>query len=143
MAYTVPTAANLIARYPDFTDVEEATITYWITDAQRFVTEAWMEVDYAPGMMALAAHNMALSGYGVAAEAISGMPAGVKSFKSGQFSAEFTEEQANARASGSFASTRYGLEYQSLLRRNFGGPIVSNSGTVPYSPFYHYVDGEA
>lgn len=143
MVYTVATAADLKVRYPDFADVEDATVTYWITDAQRFVTEAWMEVDYAPGMMALAAHNMARAGYGVAAETVSGIPAGVTRFKSGQFEANFSEEQANARASGSYASTRYGLEYQQLLRRNFGGPIVSNTGTVPYSPFQHFVDGGA
>lgn len=142
MAYTVPTAAELKVRYPDFAAVDDEVIEYWITDAQRSVDETWMEGDYAPALMALAAHNMSLAGYGVAAAATSTLPAGVTRFKSGSFEANFTEQQANARASGALSSTRYGLEYQNLLRRNFGGPLVSATGTVPYD-LYRYPQGEA
>lgn len=144
MAYTVPAAADLKARYTDFADVADATVDYWITDAQRFVTEAWMEVDYSVGLMAHAAHSMALGGLGVAAAAASGIPAGVTRFKSGSFEANFSEQQANASAAGDYSSTRYGMEFKRLVRRNVGsGPIVSSTGSLPYNPLQHFVDGGA
>lgn len=144
MAFTVPTAAELKARYPAFAAVEDETVEYWTTDAQRFVTEAWTETDYSVALMALAAHNMALAGYGTEAAATSGIPAGVRRFKSGSFEAEFTEQQANAAASGDLSSTRYGQEYLGLLRRNRAGPRVTPTGTLPADTvFTHYVDGGA
>ena len=143
MAYTVPTADDLQIRYTPFAAVADATVDYWITDAQRFVTTDWTETDYAPALMALAAHNMTLAGLGTSAAATAGIPAGVKSFKSGQFSAEFTEQQANASASGSLESTRYGQEYLALLRRNRAGPRVTPTGAVPYPYPMHFVDGGA
>jgi hypothetical protein len=39
---------------------------------------------------------------------------------------------------GDFTATRYGQEYRMLLRRNRGGPLVTDSGvppTVGYPPF--------
>lgn len=143
MAYTVPTASDLKARYPAFATVENDTISYWITDAQRYVTEAWNETDYPVALMALAAHNLALAGYGSEAAATSGIPAGVKRFKSGSFEAEFTEQQANASAGGSLDATRYGQEFKRLLRRNRGGPRITNTGTLPIGVGQQYVDGEA
>jgi hypothetical protein len=143
MAYDVPTADELQVRYTAFADVDDAVVTYWITDAQRFVTEAWTETDYAVALMAMAAHNMALAGLGTQAAVTSGIPAGVRRFKSGSFEAEFTEQHANAAASGDLSSTRYGQEYALLLRRNRGGPRVTPTGTVPYPYPFHYVDGEA
>lgn len=143
MAYTVPSADDLQIRYPAFAAVDDTVVEYWIEDAQRFVTEAWTETDYGPALMALAAHNLALAGYGTQAAAVSGIPAGVKSFKSGQFAAEFTEQQANAAASGSLDSTRYGQEYATLLRRNRGGPHVTPTGSVPYGWPGRFVDGGA
>jgi hypothetical protein len=142
MAYVVPDAAALKARYPAFADVADDTVTYWITDAQRSVDESWTETDYAVALMALAAHNMALAGYGTEVLPVSEIPAGVTRIKSGQFEANFTEQQANARASGSLESTRYGQEYRQLLYRNRGGPMVSNTGTLP-PPYGHFVDGGA
>lgn len=139
--YAKPSAAHLIMRYPVFAAVPIGTIRMWLTDAERSVDSSWIEGDYAAALMALAAHNMALAGYGTEAAAVSGIPSGVKSFKSGQFSAEFTEQQANARASGALSSTRYGLEYQQLLRRNKGGPLVMATGTLPYDP-YRYPHGQ-
>lgn len=143
MAYTVPTADELQTRYPAFADVLDATVTYWITDAQRSVDETWFEADYAPALMALAAHNMTLAGMGADAATFSGIPAGISRLKTGAFEALFTDDAANARASGSFASTRYGQEYLAMLRRNKAGPRTSPTGALPYSPYYRYPHGEA
>lgn len=141
--YAKPGPAHLRMRYPAFASVDSGTIQYWLTDAERSVGTNWMEGDYAAGLMALAAHNMMLAGYGTAATVVAAIPTGVTSFKSGSFSATFTEQQANARATGDLSSTIYGQEYKNLLRRNVGGPIVGPTGAVAYDPYIRYPQGEA
>jgi hypothetical protein len=110
--YAKPVAAHLLQRYPAFASVDAGTVQYWLTDAERYVTDAWGEGDYAAGLMALAAHNMTLAGYG--------------SLELG-----FTDAAANARMAGGYGSTRYGAEYQALLRANRGGPLVAPTGVAP------------
>lgn len=114
MAYTVPTAADLKARYPAFATVADATINVWIEDAQRIVTPSWAEGDYRPGIMALAAHNMAEQGIATGGQSL----AGVTSFKSSQFSVTLSDQAASATGYG---STIYGREFRTMLARNVGG----------------------
>lgn len=129
MPYTVPTASDLQTRYPAFAAVADATVDYWIADAQRVVATSWAEADYAPGLMALAAHNMALQGLGSAGGAI---PAGVTRFKSGSMEVAFSDAAASAQASGGLGATRYGIEFRTMLRRNSGGiGIVRGSTALP------------
>jgi hypothetical protein len=139
--YAKPRPDHLKARYPAFADVPTATIQYWLTDAERFVDDSWTEGDYAAGLMAMAAHNMALAGLGTEAAATADLPAGVTSFKSGALSVQFSEDAANDRTTGSLSSTRYGAEFAMLRRRNRAGPRVTATGTVPYVS-QRYVDGE-
>lgn len=120
MAYIAPTPADLKTRYPAFAAVADQTVQYWLTDAQRFVDTSWREVDYAPALMAAAAHWMARAGLGVGPAA--GIPAGVTSFRSGSFSVQIAEGAASASAAGGWASTIYGQEYRGMLYRNKGGP---------------------
>ena len=141
--YAKPLPPHLKARYAAFAAVDAGTIQYWLTDAERFVTTAWIEGDYAAGLMALAAHNMALAGYGTDAAALAGVPAGVTRMKSGSLELGFTEAAANARATGSLESTRYGLEYQALLKANRGGPLIQPSGVVPFDIGMRFPQGEA
>lgn len=129
--YTKPLPPHLRARYPAFANVDAGTIQFWLTDAERYVTNAWTEGDYAAGLMALAAHNMALAGYGTDAAALTGIPAGITRMKSGSFELGFTDSAANARATGALDSTRYGAEYQALLARNRGGPYITPTGMPP------------
>lgn len=143
MAYDLPTAAELKLRYPAFAAVADDTVTYWIEDATRSVDTSWSEGDYAPALMSLAAHNMALTGLGAEASALASLPAGVTRIKSASFEAAFTDAAANARASGSFDATRYGQEYLLLLRRNKAGPLVSNTGAAPIDTFIRYPQGQA
>lgn len=139
--YAKPAPGHLTVRYPAFADVPASTIQFWLTDAERSVDSSWMEGDYAAGLMALAAHNMALAGLGSDVAATASIPAGVSRFKSGSFEAAFTDAAANARSSGSLDATRYGMEFKNLLRRNRGGPLVTSTGTVPYDPT-RYPQGE-
>jgi hypothetical protein len=129
--YAKPLPPHLKMRYPAFASIEAGTIQYWLTDAERYVTTAWTEGDYAAGLMALAAHNMALAGYGTEATAVAAIPIGVSRFKSGTLDVTLTEAATNARASGDLSSTRYGIEYRALLARNRGGPLVAPTGITP------------
>lgn len=127
--YAKPTAAHLIARYPDFAAVPVATIRAWLTDAERSVDTSWIEGDYAAALMALAAHNMALAGIGAAGAAQ--IPAGVTRFRSGQMDVAISEAAANAAAAGGTSATRYGQEFERLRYRSFGGPrVVSTAGSA-------------
>lgn len=129
--YAKPLPGHLIARYPAFTAVPVSTIRVWLSDAERFVDTSWAEGDYAAALMSLAAHNMALAGIGTGNASLAGVPVGITRMKSGSFELGFTDAAANARMSGTFAATRYGQEYQTLLRRNRGGPFVSPTGVLP------------
>jgi len=131
IGYAKPLPPHLKARYPAFAAIDAGTIQYWLTDAERCVTEAWLEGDYAAGLMALAAHNMTLAGLGTDASSLAGVPSGITRMKSGSFELGLTDAAANARMTGSLDSSRYGQEYMALLRRNRGGPFVAPTGALP------------
>jgi len=128
MAYTAPTPANLKLRYPDFAAIADAVIQYWIDDSTRGVDESWIEADYQPARLALAAHNMSRNGIGSGSNAQ--IPAGVTNFRSGSFAVSFTDSAAAQQAAGGYASTRYGQEYLEMLARNKGGPRVMGGGAI-------------
>lgn len=118
-----PLVAEFLMRYPAFASVGVAQITYWLKDAETTVTDSWIEADISPARMALAAHNLALSGYGTAGGAVGNLAQmGVTSFKSASMSVNFAEAVVSASAGGGYASTRYGKDFQIYLRRNKGGP---------------------
>lgn len=124
MAYTAPTPATLKLRYPAFAAVDDAVTQYWLTDAERFVDQTWPEGDYAPALMALAAHHMTLAGLGAATGA-SAIPAGVTRFRSGAMDVTIADAVAAKQATGGYQATRYGQEFVQMQRRNFGGPRVA------------------
>jgi hypothetical protein len=129
MAYTAPAPADLKIRYPAFAAVDDATVQYWLTDGERFVDTSWIEGDYAPALMAVAAHNMARGGLGASSSA--SIPAGVTRFKSGAIDVTISESAAAAQSRGGYASTIYGIEFLALQRRSFSGPHVIAAGTLP------------
>lgn len=132
--YVKPLPQHLLLRYPAFAEVPIATIQYWLTDAERAVDRSWTEGDYAAGLMALAAHNMAASGLGTNT-ATASLPAGLTKLKSASVELAFDEETVKAKAKGGYDSTRYGIEFKRLLRLNVGGPQIVPSGTVPVDPY--------
>ena len=129
LTITASANANVAAlrmRYPAFAAVPSATIDYWLTNAGRFVDASWSDADYAPALIAAAAHHMAMNGLGGEAA----LPQGVTSFKSGTFSA--TVEASQAAATG-WKATRFGQDYLALLRRNKGGArVISVGREVPF-----------
>lgn len=134
--YAKPAPAHVVMKYPAFASVDAQTVQFWLTDAERYVTSAWSEGDYAAGLMALAAHNMDLAGLGADNSVFGNLPAGVSRIRSGSFDAAFTEQAANARLNGGYAATIYGQEYAALLARNRGGPLVAPSGVIPCGTAY-------
>ncbi len=140
MGYAEPTPADLKARYPAFATVEDATITYWLTDAHRFVDQSWMQGDYGPALIAHAAYDMVRVGVpGISGGDLSGFTAaGVTSFKSGTFQAQFSDEAVKVAIAGGLDSNIYGLEYCELLVRNKSGPRVTLPGHVPWCGLYGY-----
>lgn len=134
VGFTAPLPGHLVARYPAFSSVPFATIAFWLTDAQRFVTTAWRAKDYPVGLMALAAHNMAVAGLASNGPGVD-VPAGVTDFRMGPLNISLTQQAANAKLAGDFTSTRYGVEYMTLLKANVGGPLVAPSGVPPYGVY--------
>lgn len=118
-------------RYPEFAAVSDETVEYWLTDAELIVTDSWIPADHDPAIMALAAHNMALGGLGSASPV--GSLKGVTSFKSGTFSASFSDAAANQSVNGGYNATRYGQQFYIYLRRNRGGPRVTSPGCAPFN----------
>ncbi|WP_165799461.1 DUF4054 domain-containing protein [Sphingomonas oleivorans] len=128
MAYAKPLPADLRLRYPAFAAVEEATIQYWLTDAERFVDESWAERDYAPALIARAAHGMAEGGLEAGGASI---PAGVSRFRSGAMDLSFADAAAAQAAAGGYKATRYGRDFLALLARNKGGARMTGGGAMP------------
>ena len=130
MAYDLPTPTLLKQRYPAFAAVDDGTIQYWLTDAERFVDTTWMESDYAPALMAYAAHSMTEQGVAGIASGGAGVPAGVTSFKSASVSINFAEAAVTQQVEGGLSADRYGREYLALLHRNKAGPRVVGGGVA-------------
>lgn len=139
MAYTVPSAATLKARFPRFAAVDDATVDALIVEAQRNVDESWTEGDYPMGLMLMAAHLMTLEGLGTGTEAeIASEGVGdYRSIRSGSLSLE-RFDNGGASASGLLGSTSYGRRFKALAAQNVGGPRVSPTGSVPQVGWPHY-----
>jgi hypothetical protein len=135
MAYTVPTAAALKARYPEFGAVSDDLVTLVITEAAGTVTTAWLERDYAPAIMLLAAHLMIAEGAVERADpngdgtSTMTMTGAVKSFRVGEVQTTYAGAGGGAGGQGmsadALASTYYGSRFLALRRANFSGPLVA------------------
>lgn len=131
MPYTLPTSADLKIRFPAFAAVPDVTVEYWLTDARVTVLDTWIENDRAPAEMALAAHNMAMNGLGVAGGAVGDLAAmGVTDFKSASMSVSFDASRIQAMGSGGYTSTRYRFIFRTYLRRNTG-PFLAGCIDIP------------
>jgi hypothetical protein len=132
MAYDIPTAADLIARYPAFADVPVATIDTHIADAStQGVDTSWAEADYAPAIAAFAAHRMALLSIGDHGEVVGFARAGLTRIRSGNFDASFSERAVGRASGGELSATPYGRAYKSLLQKNKGGPRIVGRPLTP------------
>ena len=137
----LPTPANLKARYPEFTPVEDSRIALFIQEAFSQVSDKWRVVDQPVAILALAAHHMSLEGEPSASATVVGTPAGTN-LTDGKFLkvlqvgdtknewAESTAKSASANMSATAAqaelrSTAYGAKFLRLRRQNFAGLRVT------------------
>jgi hypothetical protein len=121
------TPADLKMRYPAFGNVADDRIQYWLTDADRFVTDAW-GTDADPARLAYAAHKLVLSkAPGISDDsdlAVLGIPTGVTKFKSASMDVQISEAAANRSLASGWDATTYGEEFAVMLARNTGGPML-------------------
>ena len=120
MPYSVPTATDLKARFPIFATVADATVTACIADASRFVDTSWLEADYQPAIMFLAAHYLVTEGATGANPAAAGPITGERL---GDASVNYAAPSASAQVSD-YANTVYGKRFLALLRVNQPGVLV-------------------
>jgi hypothetical protein len=139
MAFTPPTPADLIQRWPQFAAVDAGTIQFWLTDATDDFPQdtAWpIATDLPKALIALAAHHMMVAGVaGIGdGEMAALLAAGVTDFQSGGrqgFRASFSPDAIKQALSGSYANTKPGQYFLELRRRNIAGPRVTAPGAVP------------
>ena len=135
MPYTVPSALDLKARYPEFAPVDNALIGAVINEAAAQVSTRWLERDFVPAIINLAAHTLASEGEPSRTrnDGVVVVERGpIKSETVGAITTTYasTDDNASQSASGvapnQLADTVYGRRYLMLLRKNFAGVVVVN-----------------
>ena len=140
MAYIEATPALLRAAFPAFADetaIPDATVQYWIEQAQRSVDASWLEDDRQMGEMLLAAHEMTLNGLGSGGEAEAAAEGlgEYRSIRSGSLSLE-RFDRGSGSAQGEIGSTSYGRRWLALAKRNRGGARLTPTGVLPSYPLF-------
>lgn len=125
MPYTIPTAAELKARYPAFASVADAYVDAIILEASGRVDSTWREADYQPAIMALAGHTMTVEGVG---DDVSAQLKGFKRLKVGPL--ELERDLSLGKITSDLQTTVYGQRYLTLLRLNKPGVAVAKAGEV-------------
>lgn len=124
MPYTVPTTEQFRTKFPTFAGVADATINAAIQEASASVDLSWIEADYQPAILYLAAHILTVDGslYGNIGSIGGVIGAGlVSEAKVGDVQVKLGAAGGGAGGGGyssGYASTPYGLRYRDLLKRN-------------------------
>lgn len=122
MAYVAPTAAEMKARFPVLSALENATIEAFVSEASRQVDESWVEADYKTAIQYLAAHMMVAEGLvnsdGVAA--VVGTTGPVKSESLGDASLTYSDRGGSGLSGdeAELSTTPYGQRFAELRRKN-------------------------
>lgn len=140
MAYTEPDATIFKMRYPPFAAVDDAVITWWLAYVVgQNVDQGWSPANGPEGQMSAAAHRMVKAGITIAGSDVGGFAAaGVTDFKSGTFSARFSDDAVKQALSTEWSSTPYGADYLAALEKEKGGPRITAPGHVPCSYGYPF-----
>jgi hypothetical protein len=120
LAYVVPTAAILKARFPAFAAVDDAVVTSAIAEGTGRVDTTWPEADYQIAIMLFAAHTMTLDGLGTSTEA---QLLGFTTLKISSLELQRSAGSKETGALGSLESTSYGVRFKQLVRKNFPGIV--------------------
>lgn len=126
MAYVQPTPASFKARFPNFSEVDNAYIQLLLDDAILRFGDGWYERDRALAQMLWVAHVLASEGLGDGAGGGSGGGATtgpVKRRKVGDVEVEFAGMSASSSGGGALGDylggTMYGRQLLLLMRLNF------------------------
>jgi len=128
MPFTLPTSDQFFARFPIFEDADADTITAIIAEAANSVDNTWIETDYQPAIMYLAAHLFAtdnttagdepeigdLGSNMIASESFGGMSV---SYRQGGSSSAIA-------SSDMFGTTVYGRRFLQMAIRNKPGVVA-------------------
>ncbi|KRE07451.1 hypothetical protein ASE63_22390 [Bosea sp. Root381] len=124
MPYVIPTLSQFRTKFPTFAGVGDDTINAAIQEASASVDRSWIEADYQPAILYLAAHILTVDGalYGDIGSIGGVIGAGlVSEAKVGDVQVKLGSAGGGAGGGGSssgYASTPYGRRYMELLRRN-------------------------
>lgn len=121
MAYVRLTLSAFQALFPAFTTLTQEQYDAWVAKAEARVTEDYGD-DQQDATELLTAHLLALNGVGQPAGTDILTASGATSFKSGSFSATLSDAVVAQRSKGGYQATPYGIQFQALQRRYFGGP---------------------
>lgn len=124
MPYTKPTVDQFRTKFPTFSGVGNPTIQAAIDEASASVDQSWIEADFQPAILYLAAHIMAsdgvlFDGLGAAGGMIAAGQ--VSEAKVGDAMVKLGGAGPGSGGGGSvsgYPSTPYGKRYLELLRRN-------------------------
>lgn len=121
MPYTKPTTDQFRVKFPTFSGVGNPTIQAAIDEASASVDPSWIEADYQPAILYLAAHIMASDGVlfdGLGLESVGGVIAAGQVSEAKVGDAMVKLGGASGGSASGYASTPYGKRYLELLRRN-------------------------
>lgn len=131
MAYTVPTASDLQARFPAFADTPTAAIEGALDEAAAMVGDEWItQGDFTLGRLLYAAHVLTLDGHGTGAEAevYASGAGGFSRIKTGDAT---LDRHTPEEGWGVLAATTFGQRFIDVARRNSGGPVALDVPTLP------------
>jgi len=121
----LPTATSMKLKFPEFRDVEDATIEFAIEEASYGVGDNWTS-GAGLAVMYFAAHLIAAGK--VAGDIMSGESTGdIASESIGRISIKYNKPQttsASEATADELASSSYGRRYLEFMSLNFGGPVV-------------------
>lgn len=129
MAWDPPTTNDFKNRFPTFRGAEDELVQAILDEAVAEVGPGWIERDRTPGVLHLAAHRLALQGYGVQNPGGGGaaLTGAIKSRTVGDVRTEFASPSGTTSVGSSLSQyqmTEFGKRYAELLRRNFPAVAV-------------------
>lgn len=113
------TNADVIARFPEFTDTDTDLIDLAIAEAGRNVDDTWIEDDRDNALKFLTAHILAIGGHG--GSGLSGARGVVTSERLGDAATTYADTSDDASG---YLSTSYGREF-ARLRQLSHPPIMT------------------
>lgn len=118
MAITAPTAAEFKARFPEFASQDDTYLDVILAEAMSLVGEDWSAADQKNAMLYVSAHMISS-----ASDQVAG--GGIKSIAiAGAISIAYRENSQTVNSKSEYARTEYGIQYERILCRNAGGPLV-------------------